>query len=304
MGKLTLPVPSPRPPLPPITTMIEPREPEPRAPLPMQAATDTLLLRQLRLFVAEVIRMLGSFEREHFLGEDSPEAARKAAEDACDRLAREIEVQTMEISRSGSPADRAAVDELRYLKAAIADELLLARSWPGRSRYTEHLIETRLFGSSVAGDEVFRRIDAVLGDASGQPSQMAPLYLFAISTGFEGRHRGPHADESLQPLRDALFRKIYRREPELAPGLASLPRNADRVMSDQAYQYPLSNIAPVRFFRLSRGTLAFVGTMALLLAISQVAWRVSSAPVRKALEPSAPTKQKIRQADPGEAERG
>ncbi len=304
MGKLTLPVPAPRPSLPPITTLIAPREPEPRAPLSPQAPTDTLLLRQLRLFVAEVLRVVGSFEREHFLGEDSPDAARQAAEDACDTLAREIDVQTMEISRIGAPADRAAVDELRYLKAAIADELLLARSWPGRSRYTEHLIETRLFGSSIAGDEVFRRIDALLADASGQPSQMAPLYLFAISTGFEGRYRGPQSDEALQALRDALYRKIYRREPELMPGLAGQPRTADRVLSDQAYQYPLSNIAPVRFFRFSRGTLAFIGTMLLLIALSQVAWRWTSAPVRKALEPSAPAKMKLPQSDPGEADRG
>ncbi len=299
MGKLTLPS---RPPLPPITTLIEPRAPEPRAPQPMQAATDTLLLRQFRLFVAEVMRVLGTFEREHFLGEDSPEAARQAAEDACDTLAREIEVQTMEISRIGSPADRAAVDELRYLKAAIADELLLSRSWPGRSRFTEHLVETRLFGSSVAGDEIFRRIDQLLEDGSGQPSQMAPLYLFAISTGFEGRYRGAQADDGLQALRDALFRTIYRREPALAPGLAGQPQNAERVLSDQAYHYPLSNIAPVRFFRFSRGTLAFVGTMALLLALSQLAWRWSSAPVRRALEPGAPVQMK--QDAPSEAERG
>ncbi|MEO0318821.1 MAG: hypothetical protein RL404_2498 [Pseudomonadota bacterium] len=302
MGKLTLPTRTLRPALPQITTLIEPREPEPRAPVSSQSATDTLLLRQFRLFVAEVMRVLGSFEQERFTGEDRPEAARQAAADASDTLAREIDAQTMEISRIGSPADRAAVDELRYLKAAIADELLLSHDWPGRSRHTECLVETRLFGSSVAGDEVFDRIDALLADAAGQPSQMAPLYLFAISVGFEGRHRGAQAEAELQPLRDALFRKIYRREPALTPGLANQPQQAERVLSEQAYRYRLSDIAPVRFFRFSRGAVAFVAAMVMLLALSQVAWRVSSAPVRKALDTTAPSKP--RHAAPSEAERG
>lgn len=302
MGKLTIPTIPQRSALPPITTLIEPRIPEPRAPMAPQAATDTLLLRQFRLFVAEVMRVIASFEPSYLALEISPEDARAAAADASDTLAREIESQTMEISRVGSPADRAAVDELRYLKAAIADELLLSHDWPGRSRHTDYLVETRLFGSSVAGDEIFKRIDALLSDASGQPSQMAALYLFAISTGFQGRHRGTQAEAGLQPLRDALFRKIYRREPMLAAGISGQPDLAGRVLSEQAYLYRLSDIAPVRFFRFSRGALAFVATMILLLAMSQIAWRVTSAPVRKALEPSVPAKP--REAVTSEADRG
>jgi hypothetical protein len=64
----------------------------------------------------------------------------------------------------------------------------------------------------------------------------------------------------------------------------------------------LSNIVPVRFFRFSRGTLGFIGTMLLLVALSQVAWRVTTAPVRKALEPSPPTQ--LKQRIPSEAGRG
>lgn len=265
-------------------------------------ATDSLLLRQFRHFVAEVLSLLDSFEHLNLPDEDSPDSARGSAAEACEVLARKIDAQTMDISRNGSTADRAAVDELRYLKAAIADELLLSRDWSGRSRYTEHLVETRLFGTSIAGDEIFRRIHALLAQAAGQPSQMAPLYLFAISIGFEGRHRGAQAAMALQPLRDALFRLIYRREPELAPGLTGQPREADRVLSDQAYHYPLSNIAPVRFFRFSRGTLAFIGAMVLLVALSQIAWLWTSAPVRKALEPSPPAK--VKQITSSEAPRG
>ncbi len=300
MGKLTLPT---RTPTPAITTLIPASASEPwtqtaAASMP----TDSLLLRQLRLFVAEVLRIIDSYDNHRVGSDDDQSGARAAAEEVCDKLAREIDTQTMEISRIGTPADRAAVEELRYLKAAIADEFLLSRPWPGQSRFTETLIETRLFGSSVSGDKIFEQIDALLAETSGSAAQMAPLYLFVIAIGFEGRYRGDQADHHLQPLRDALFRKIYRREPALAPGLANQPANADRVLSSQAYRYPLSNIVPVRFFRFSRGFVGFIGVMLLLLILSQVLWRVTSAPVRKALEPGAPVR--MQQNVPNGGDRG
>lgn len=297
MGKLILPS---RAPVPPIATLIEPRMPEPA--VPVVAATGSLLLRQLRHFVGAVTRLLDDYARPSQEDAETPAAARRAAVEASDLLAREIGSQTMEISRTGSPSDRAAVDELRYLMAAIADELLLTSAWPGRACFTDCLVETRLFGSSVAGDEIFRRIEMLLADASSQPHQMAPLYLFAISIGFEGRYHGDDSAQDLIALRDALFRKIYGREPELYPGLADQPRNAGRVLSAQAYRQPLSEIAPVRFYRISRPTLVFLASMALLLAVSQVAWLWSSAPVRRALEPGMPAKPAL--AAPSEAGRG
>jgi len=300
MGKLTLPT---RTPTPAITTLIPASASEPWTQTAATSMpTDSLLLRQLRLFVAEVLRIVDSYDNHRIGSDDDQSGARAAAEKVCDKLAREIDTQTMEISRIGTPADRAAVEELRYLKAAIADEFLLSRPWPGQSRFTETLIETRLFGSSVSGDKIFEQIDALLAETSGSAAQMAPLYLFVIAIGFEGRYRGDQADHHLQPLRDALFRKIYRREPALAPGLANQPANADRVLSSQAYRYPLSNIVPVRFFRFSRGFVGFIGVMLLLLILSQVLWRVTSAPVRKALEPGAPVR--MQQNVPNGGDRG
>lgn len=297
MGKLTLPS---RAPAPQITTLVEPRLPEPA--VPSATATGSLLMRQLRLFVGEVNRLLDGHAHPAPDAWETPDVARRAAAEACEALAREVASLTMELSRVGSPSDRAAADELRYLMAAIADELLLTREWPGQACFTDFLLETRLFGSGVAGDEIFRRIEALLEDGSGLPSQMAPLYLFAISIGFEGRYHGDGAARALDTLRDALFRKIHVREPELHPGLADLPRNAGRVLSPQAYRQPLSDIAPVRFFRISRPTVVFLLIMTVLLALSQVAWLWSSAPVRRALEPGMPAKPAL--AAPSEAGRG
>ncbi len=262
----------------------------------------SVLLKQLRDFVAEVLQVIETLSVPATAADEPAEQARQLAQEASERIARIISAKTIDLSHSDSTAARAATDELRYLMAAMSDELLLSRDWPGRARFTETLIETRLFGSSVAGDQIFQRIDTLLAGAGDTAPPMAALYLFAISTGFEGRHRGLRADDALQPLRDALFRLIYRRDAKLGPTLAGQPDVSERVLSPQAYRYPLSNIVPVRFFRFSRGTLGFIGTMLLLVALSQVAWRVSTAPVRKALEPSPPTQPK--QRIPTEAQRG
>jgi type VI secretion system protein ImpK len=300
MGKLYLPVPVNPPSA--LTATVDAF-----APVSSSVAThgdrhSNLLLKQLRDFIAEVLQVIGTLSPPTTADDEPAEHARQLAQEASERIARIVGAKTLDLSQNESTAARAATDELRYLMAAMADELLLSRDWPGRARFTETLIETRLFGSSVAGDQIFQRIDTLLAGASDIAPPMASLYLFAISTGFEGRHRGLSADEALQPLRDALFRLIYRRDAQLGPILAGQPDLSERVLSPQAYRYPLSNIVPVRFFRLNLGTLTFIGTMLLLLALSQVAWRWSTAPVRKALEPSAPTRMK--HAAPSEAERG
>lgn len=277
------------------------------APVSSSVATygdrhSNVLLKQLRDFVAEVVQVVDTLSAPATAGDELAEHSFQLAHEASERIARIISAKTLDLSQNESMSARAATDELRYLMAAIADELLLSRDWPGRARFTETLIETRLFGSSVAGDQIFQRIDALLAGSGDTPPSMAALYLFAISTGFEGRYRGLNADEALQPLRDALFRLIYRRDAQLGSSVAGQPDLSERVLSPQAYRYALSNIAPVRFFRFNLGTLAFIGTMLLLLALSQVAWRWTTAPVRKALEPSAPTRMK--HAAPSEGERG
>ena len=300
MSKLYLPVPVNPPPA--LTATVDMLAPVSSSVVTHGDRQSNVLLKQLRDFIAEVLQVIGTLSPPMTADDEPAEHVHQLAQEASERIARIVGAKTLDLSQNESTAARAATDELRYLMAAMADELLLSRDWPGRARFTETLIETRLFGSSVAGDQIFQRIDTLLAGASDIAPPMAALYLFAISTGFEGRHRGLHADEALQPLRDSLFRLIYRREAQLGPILAGQPDLSERVLSPQAYRYPLSNIVPVRFFRLNLGTLTFIGTMLLLLALSQVAWRWTTAPVRKALEPSVPTRMK--HAAPSEGERG
>ena len=270
----------------------ERRQSLPRAKLIVAGTAESLLLRQFREFVDAVRQQLVDAAPANLDLSDPAvsQEANNAAKKMSDNIARIAEAQDLQFSREASQAELMLVDELRYLKAAMADELLLSEPWSGRPFFTSHLVETRLFGSSLAGDKIFDRISQLLGDASSRAQQLAPLYLFAVAIGFQGRFRGPDADDSLIPIRDALYRKIYRREPLLKSDLAEQPAFADRVLSEQAYKSVLSNIEPVRFFRFSQSTLLFIGALLALLILSQILWRWTSSPLRHALEPAAPAK--------------
>ena len=269
----------------------ERRQSLPRAKLIVAGTAESLLLRQFREFVDAVRQLVDAAPANLDLSDPAvSQEANNAAKKMSDNIARIAEAQNLQFSREASQAELMLVDELRYLKAAMADELLLSEPWSGRPFFTSHLVETRLFGSSLAGDKIFDRISQLLGDASSRAQQLAPLYLFAVAIGFQGRFRGPDADDSLIPIRDALYRKIYRREPLLKSDLAEQPAFADRVLSEQAYKSVLSNIEPVRFFRFSQSTLMFIGSLLALLILSQILWRWSSSPLRRALDPAAPVK--------------
>ena len=270
----------------------ERRQSLPRAKLIVAGTAESLLLRQFREFVDAVRQQLVDAAPANLDLSDPAvsQEANNAAKKMSDNIARIAEAQDLQFSREASQAELMLVDELRYLKAAMADELLLSEPWSGRPFFTSHLVETRLFGSSLAGDKIFDRISQLLGDASSRAQQLAPLYLFAVAIGFQGRFRGPDADDSLIPIRDALYRKIYRREPLLKSDLAEQPAFADRVLSEQAYRSVLSNLEPVRFFRFSQSTLMFIGSLLALLILSQILWRWSSSPLRRALDPAEPAK--------------
>lgn len=264
----------------------------PRMKLAEPLLAESLLMRQFRSFVDEVMQQLqDALPVNHEQSDPAVrEQAASAARSMSESLAHIMRAQTLEMTRHGSQSDLALAEELRYLKAAVADELLLSQPWLGRSSFTSYLIETREFGSSIAGDKIFSRIQQVLADASGRAAQLAPLYLAAVAIGFQGRYRGPDAEQALKPIRDALYKKIYSREPALITGMSENPVFDYRVLSQQAYKSVLSNIEPVRFFRFSQSTLIFLGIMLSLLVLSQVLWRWSSSSVRQALEPAAPVK--------------
>ena len=251
---------------------------------------DDLMSEQFRTFIDEVLR---TPQRLAELRETDPVLA---AQSLNRHLLRLIELQTAQIERDVSRLELDNVADARYLKVALADELLLTIPWVGREQWTAFLLESSLFRSNIAGDQVFQRIDALLADREPSRRKMARLYLLAIGMGFQGRYRhgtghtrnansvteqekqhDAHAaiDSRLHAYRQELFQFIFQRRADLG--------GRDRVLDDAPYAHTLSHLAPRKLPSLSRWLLGVLIAIAALLAVSEIVWLSTTWPVRDAL---------------------
>jgi type VI secretion system protein ImpK len=236
---------------------------------PAAGAAD-LELVQFRAFYAELMRA-----RDVALAAGEAEAE-SVARALSKQLAQLIELQSLETRRLGGRV--AGVDEgqARFLKAALADELMLHLDWAGRSAWRHFLLEATLFRTSLAGDRVFDEIDRILSAREASDRRIAQLYLHVLSLGFKGRHRDARGEELIAECRNELFQFVYQR----APGL----QGQDRVLSSQAYASTLSHLAATRVRRLSRWSILLALALVTLLGISELLWLWQSWPVRRLLD--------------------
>lgn len=200
--------------------------------------------------------------------------ARSAAEALSRQLCQLIELQSLEARRIVGKAGMEAEAQGRFLKAALADEVLLNTEWAGRSYWRHVLIETTLFKSSFAGERVFDDLDQLLREREAARRNVGRLYLYLLSLGFQGRYRGQKQDKIAEYRRE-LFQFVYLRPADL--------QGRDRTLSEQAYASTLSHLAARRLPKFNRSGLMFVLALLILLGLSELLWLWQSWPVRAAL---------------------
>lgn len=230
---------------------------------------DDLMTGQFRAFIDEV---RNAPARIVDVRETDPELAAVALNQHLQRL---IELQSAQSERETSRLEVDNIADARYLKVALADEMLLTMPWPGRDRWTAHLLESAFFGTNVAGDRIFERIDALLAEREPSRRKMARLYLFALAMGFQGRFRGDPALERLTAYSTELFQFVYQRRPDLG--------GRDRVLDDDTYAHTLSHLAQRNLPPLSRWAMGVMVAVIGLLAVSEILWLSTTWPVREAL---------------------
>lgn len=86
--------------------------------------------------------------------------------------------------------------EIIYAMAAIADEVFLNMEWSGKKFWELNMIESKFFGTQIAGDEIYNRIDAILSDNDPLSTEKAEIYIKMLSLGFKGKFRGSN-DETI-----------------------------------------------------------------------------------------------------------
>jgi type VI secretion system protein ImpK len=195
------------------------------------------------------------------------------------QLCQLIELQSLEAGRLAGKGNVDLELRARFLKAALADEMMLRSDWAGRAHWRHVLVEATLFRTAHAGQQVFADIDQLLTQRDPACRPLARLYLYLLALGFQGRYRGGDQLGALADYRRALFQFAWQR----APGM----RGADAVLSEQPYASTLSFDSRARLARPSRGAVTWVAIMLAMLALSEGLWLWQSAPVRAALDNNA-----------------
>ena len=212
-------------------------------------------------------------------GQVDDAGAKSAAEALSNQLCQLIELQTLEARRIGGKAGIEAEVQARFLKAALADEILLNTDWAGRAYWRHVLIEATLFKSSYAGERIFDDLDQLLREREASRRHIARLYLYLLSLGFQGRYRGTTGQGKIAEYRRELFQFIYMRPADM--------QGRDRTLSEQAYASTLSHIGARRLPRINRSGVIFLLVLFFLLGLSELLWLWQSWPVREALSANA-----------------
>ena len=165
--------------------------------------SDSLILKQFRSFVCDVLDLVKNIQLKNYNKSSSKKTEKddekdssikeNIFEDIClkvqESISKIIELQNLELLKKGSKSELSRLEEIRYLKAAVADELLLTSNWPGRDYFKHYLIELKLFGTCVAGEKIFSIIEKILESPPGREPDIEQIYLFALAVGFEGKYR-------------------------------------------------------------------------------------------------------------------
>ena len=175
---------------------------------------DSLLIQQFRSFYREVIALKGTVRRA-----PSPVYVEDVIHDVAERSAVNLvaarlmalleQQQRMALQYGGD--FMLAYEESRYVMVALADEIFLNIDWEGRAEWNFNLLEERLYRTHIAGEEFFRRCDAVMvavRDAS--KIELAKVYLLALCLGFQGRYRGVDPYGDLMAYRRRLYQHIFQ----------------------------------------------------------------------------------------------
>lgn len=177
-----------------------------------------------------------------------------------------LERQALEASRSGGDFALEVYRRAQYAMAALADEVFLHLDWPGREAWRSNLLESRLFGSHRAGEELFERIEELLHDRDNVYSELARVYLTVLALGFQGKFRGhPEAERELESYRRRLFRFIFGRDPQAVRG--------DERLMPEAYASTLDEGSGSTLPHLKPWVWALILLVALWLGGGHLIWR-------------------------------
>jgi type VI secretion system protein ImpK len=110
------------------------------------------------------------------------------------------------VSANTNSLEFAAYEEACYLMSALTDEIFLIQmQWFGTPYWNEYSIESGVFSSCYAGDEYYRRLDALMNKEvlTSLEKKLAMLFIISSQLGFRGSLRG--REKKVVELRNRLL---------------------------------------------------------------------------------------------------
>lgn len=212
---------------------------------------------------------------DHVPGESDDEIVKRTRV-ILDDLYQTLERQALIAAQKGGEFAVTYYRETQYVMAALADELFLNRSWPGKFYWMENLLETRLFGSYDSGDLFFEKLNNFLEKRDPMRRDVAEVYLLALGLGFKGRYRDMPDERQLDHYRHELYVFINHQEPRLYEG-------EDRLFP-QAYAHTLDGGKASRFQDVKFWTSTFVVVIIILLLSSFLVWNNTTSELNNVTE--------------------
>jgi type IV/VI secretion system ImpK/VasF family protein len=198
----------------------------------------------------------------------SPDAT---AQQLSNRLKELLDLQMAEAAwMRGEYAQR--YPQAQYAMAALADEIFTEIEWPGQVAWPQNRLETRLFKSSDADLEVFKRIDRLLREEypSAEARDLARVYLLVLASGFRGKWRPFGLKRPIADYRRRLYEFIADADPLM------IYADDHRLMA-QAAEYTLVGQAVSRFTAAQRWAALLVLLIVTYVVTAHIAWgQVSS----------------------------
>jgi type IV/VI secretion system ImpK/VasF family protein len=147
-------------------------------------------------------------------------------------------------------------ERAKYPLVALVDEVLLTSGWKYASAWESDLLETKIFGTAIAGEKFFK----MANELEETDSDLALIFYICLCLGF----KGPYSEDD-EALQDLKFR-LYKMLPEYMASLPSqLTPEAYHVVPKQARK-----LSPV--INLARVAIVCIGFCVIYVIVNQILW--------------------------------
>src|SRR5258706_11285091 len=130
--------------------------------------------------------------------------------------------------------DHEDVSTAKYALAAFMDETVLNSQWPYKDRWADNPLQLDYFGTYLAGESFFDKLEEVRARADAQP-ELLEIYHLCLLLGFKGKY-GVSGEEKLRNLIESVGAELGRVKPgggkELSPHW-KVPDGPQAIASDR-----------------------------------------------------------------------